>query len=317
MKIFTRCLLGTSANAEKTKIKNPYCLEFYKNDAGELIAEASEPLQITNNALGYRIEYVLQHFAAKGADTKYAGSSKFYEIESTDQDQILTWRKQRRRAYNGSLRHFLAEMVRISKKLHRMTIGEAIDELNRLGSRNGKYFDWSLMLENRLTQRNLSADDAFTVLIDTLQVSNVAKEFRKNLIHEIVKYFSYEMMQDSPFRFTFVKSPFRKRNITGHNINLANHVQPTENPGEYRLKFHNYIGVKYPGEKEELNFLNDMHLERGARVQISDIKLEAPSIIIEEKGRYWDTFKLHIYGYWAWERLAESLPYEYSPDAVN
>ena len=174
------------------------------------------------------------------------------------------------------------------------------------------------MLQNRLAHSNQSPDDNFRALFDTVNVGNETKEIQKNLIKEIEKYFSYETMQESPFRFSFVISPFRmNKPIRGYVVKLVDQIQPTNNAGEYRLKFYNYIGVKYSGEKEELNYLDAMHLERGASVQISTIKLEAPSIIIEEKGRYWDTYKLHTYGYWAWERLADSLPYEYESIEAN
>ena len=45
--------------------------------------------------------------------------------------------------------------------------------------------------------------------------------------------------------------------------------------------------------------------------KISWIKLEKDSVIIDKLGRYYETFGIKSYGFWATQRLADTLPYEY------
>ena len=69
LKQFRRNLLGTSKNGKKTYIKNEEVIRFNNDEYGMLIAYADEPLEIINNSLGYRIQYVLKDFElTKGAD---------------------------------------------------------------------------------------------------------------------------------------------------------------------------------------------------------------------------------------------------------
>ncbi len=82
---------------------------------------------------------------------------------------------------------------------------------------------------------------------------------------------------------------------------------------ELYLDFHDYLGVRYIHEREERPFLYYHHLTRDAGVQESWITLEGRDVKIDHQGRYANELAIAKYGYWAWERLADMLPYEYSP----
>ena len=56
--IFNRVFLGESKNGQACKILNEYVLSFDVN-GGALQAKASQPLEIENSSLGYRIQYFL------------------------------------------------------------------------------------------------------------------------------------------------------------------------------------------------------------------------------------------------------------------
>jgi hypothetical protein len=47
--------------------------------------------------------------------------------------------------------------------------------------------------------------------------------------------------------------------------------------------------------------------------ELSFITLEKDSILIDIHGRYYEAFMIKTSGYWATQRLADTLPYEYSP----
>lgn len=112
LKTFTELLLGYSANASSCTILNPHGIDFVVDpEAGTFTAKADQPLIIENQALGYRIEYVLRQFELKGGILKYNGHSKFVDLESSDEEQLTMWKLNRWKAYRGSMQHLLASMA--------------------------------------------------------------------------------------------------------------------------------------------------------------------------------------------------------------
>lgn len=108
-KLFKRQFLGTSLNGESCTILNEYVLTF-KNIDGIFTADAMQPLEIENQRLGYLLTYYLDEFKVDKKFTKYAGEFFFKEMESSSDRQELQWKKNRKKAYLGSLRHFLATL---------------------------------------------------------------------------------------------------------------------------------------------------------------------------------------------------------------
>lgn len=107
---FTRLFIGETPNAAETKILNPEVLDFDEK-AGRFRAWASEPLQIENRALGYRITYFLKDFEATPTRTKYNGEPLFEELQPDGPDQQAMWTARRRAAYMGSFRHFIVSAI--------------------------------------------------------------------------------------------------------------------------------------------------------------------------------------------------------------
>jgi prepilin-type processing-associated H-X9-DG protein len=79
------------------------------------------------------------------------------------------------------------------------------------------------------------------------------------------------------------------------------------------LDFHEYLGVRYIHDREDKSFLKYHQLTREAGVQESWIMLEQDPVKIDRQGRYANDLAISKFGYWAWERLADMLPYEYEP----
>jgi len=104
---FRRNLLGTSQNGKKTYIKNEDVIRFTENKHGVLWAFADESLEIINNSLGYRIQYVLDEFELTNEYVKYIGYPHFTEITATTFHDSVDWPDNRKNTYTGSLRHFL------------------------------------------------------------------------------------------------------------------------------------------------------------------------------------------------------------------
>ena len=73
-------------------------------------ATASQPLEIENSSLGYRIKYYLDEFTVDNSYIRYSGDSFFVKMESKSERQRRKWEKNRKVAYKGSLRHLLTTL---------------------------------------------------------------------------------------------------------------------------------------------------------------------------------------------------------------
>jgi hypothetical protein len=106
---FREQFLGMTPNSALCRIENPGALRFYFNKKkNKLKVTASEDLQVTNPALGYRIRYQLDSFTHEYAtgNTQYTGFP-FYEEMSGSREDSLHWQEARLKAYYGSVLHFM------------------------------------------------------------------------------------------------------------------------------------------------------------------------------------------------------------------
>lgn len=114
---FREHFLGYTRNSDKTVILNPEILRF-KNIGGNLIAFSDTPLKIKNNALGYKITMYLREFGMYGTYLRTDATCQFTPLKPQSEEQRQRWNRQRRRAYEGSFRHFI----------HALTEGDTYDE---------------------------------------------------------------------------------------------------------------------------------------------------------------------------------------------
>ncbi len=80
------------------------------------MASSSDFLKIENEALGYRIKYLLTYFKmdnrlSANFHLDYKGSVFFEEMVGTP-SQERRWQKRRREVYEGSIMHFLRAAVK-------------------------------------------------------------------------------------------------------------------------------------------------------------------------------------------------------------
>jgi TonB-dependent SusC/RagA subfamily outer membrane receptor len=109
-KKFERNLLGQTSNASYCKILNPWVLDFEETE-NTLIARASQPLEIENKALGYKLIYYLKQFELKKQGAFYLGETKFEALQPESSTQESRWIRNRKEAYLGSMRHFFRSLI--------------------------------------------------------------------------------------------------------------------------------------------------------------------------------------------------------------
>jgi len=108
---FRNYFIGETKWADSVKILNPEVLRFDKNWWGRFKAEALAPLKIENRALGYSITYYMREFHHGGSRTRWDGDPLFAEMTPVDSSQAAYWRRNRRKAFYGSLRHFMLSLL--------------------------------------------------------------------------------------------------------------------------------------------------------------------------------------------------------------
>jgi hypothetical protein len=107
LKTFSKYFLGESENAKACKILNPEQIDFSTNKK-VLKATTADFLIIENSNLGYKIKYLLSNFQYNSDSdaTFYEGESIFENMVGTV-EQKLIWEANRKKAYEGSLMHYL------------------------------------------------------------------------------------------------------------------------------------------------------------------------------------------------------------------
>lgn len=108
---FERLFIGESKRAEQCTLLNPEALRFETKWWGKFEASAQEPLVIENRALGYRLTYFLEEFEVRGDIVRWDGEPLFHPLSPEDSAEARRWRKHRRDAYRGSIRHFLRALL--------------------------------------------------------------------------------------------------------------------------------------------------------------------------------------------------------------
>ena len=162
-KLFKKQFLGTSLNGESCRILNEYVLSFNR-DGNIFSAEALQPLEIENRRLGYILTYYLDEFKIDKIYTKFSGEFFFAEMEPINERQAKKWEKNRKKAYFGSLRHFLSTLgKRFDMRFQKTVLG--FEERDNWKSIKGRKLDplinegFTVLLSKRLDPKEFYADD--------------------------------------------------------------------------------------------------------------------------------------------------------------
>ena len=105
---FLKAFIGETEHSSMCSIRNPEVLSFHHaNDT--LVARADSVLQIDNEALGYRLSVVLREFIwnTNMDYGRYLIYPYFRPKQARDAEEQERWDKNRKKAYEGSLKQFL------------------------------------------------------------------------------------------------------------------------------------------------------------------------------------------------------------------
>lgn len=112
LNIFTKNLIGTSENAQKTKILNLDDINLNINETnGDLEVSCETPLIIENPELKYRLTYLLSDFKYDfNNQLCYSSGYTSFEDLNTDERKKAKINKRRKKTYKGSIMHFIRSL---------------------------------------------------------------------------------------------------------------------------------------------------------------------------------------------------------------
>jgi len=108
-KFFLENFIGSTPNAAQCSLQNPEAVHFYYYKKSEkLKVLATEPILISNKALGYNLRYQLDSFMYyyKTQISSYRGYCFFSEMDGNFQEQ-KNWSDNRKKVYYGSKLQFM------------------------------------------------------------------------------------------------------------------------------------------------------------------------------------------------------------------
>lgn len=112
--MFKKVFIGEGAFAKECKLMNPDIVEFEPDIAREILrAKAGDFLEIRNEALGYNIRFLLQHFEynPRSGYSMYYGNPLFLPMQPRNKVQRKRWEQNRREAYRGSTLQFFRSLI--------------------------------------------------------------------------------------------------------------------------------------------------------------------------------------------------------------
>ncbi|RDC54207.1 carboxypeptidase-like regulatory domain-containing protein [Pedobacter chinensis] len=288
--LFKNFFIGTTPNAEECKIVNPNVLIIdYEKDDSRLTVKTNQFLIIDNQALGYRIKYLLNEFQYdyKSKIIYFEGYPYYEDLKGSERRKRI-WEKKRLIAYQGSPQHFFKSLYQNKAVEEGFIINKLITSLNP-----DKPSD-SVINANikRLTEKQMSLSGRITIGHDQNDSLSIWMR-KKNLPNGISILNRAAVLQD-----TLVKN--FNENIKAINFTDKLYIVYTKEMED--PMFSNRIGQSISRPLDMPNY------------QISTITLQVAPVYFYENGGIYNPRSMLYSGYWAWEKIADSVPMDYIPD---
>jgi hypothetical protein len=272
--------LGTSQQAQDCRILNPDILDLDYDEAGnKLTASSYDFLEIENDALGYKLKYLLTNFSFENTDEKkiyYEGPVLFQQLKGSPA-QERRWQKNREEVYENSPMHFLRAALN--------------DYLTEEGFRVQEYSAYA--------NPQRPADSLINARISYYKgLKNQGSAERDSISYWAKK------LKLPKIVYKLQTSPLSKKDI----------VKPADKPGQYILSRNgNWLYVAY--NKNRHFHINDQtsYLYNRNNTENTLIKFNEPEALFNSSGVISNPYSVIFYGVWGRNRVAEMLPVDYEP----
>ncbi|AMQ55603.1 TonB-dependent receptor [Algoriphagus sanaruensis] len=112
LKKFENLFIGIDEAATKTSILNPWVIDFPSSpDKGAFVAKSSQPIEIENQYLGYKVTFDLKDFYDSPTNFRIAGAARFEELKPESESQRSVWEKNRADVYRKSPMNMFRSML--------------------------------------------------------------------------------------------------------------------------------------------------------------------------------------------------------------
>ncbi|KLT65821.1 carboxypeptidase-like regulatory domain-containing protein [Pedobacter sp. BMA] len=286
---FKTYFIGLTENAQKCKMLNSEILRFdYDNEKRTLTVQSDEFLIIENKALGYKIKYLVKEFQYdyKTRIVYYEGYPNYEDLPGTD-NQKKKWAIRRSEAYNGSSQHFFSALFNNTIKEEGFIINKLI--------RN--------QVQENLADSIIQAQvGGFTSTLLTLPGTH-----------------QFGSPKTTNTAVT-VSKPKQSKGFAALNRAeiLTDTLVHRYNDQIKKIDFTNVLYVIYTKERESSGFKAriGMPVNRPSELnntQISLINMTSPPAYFYKNGSVYNPRAMLYEGYWAWEKIADSVPMDYIP----
>ncbi|HEV7349583.1 carboxypeptidase-like regulatory domain-containing protein [Telluribacter sp.] len=277
LEVFKENFLGRGELARGSKLKNPEVLIIdYNRSQGTLKVSATDLIQIENPALGYQISYLLVafEFIIPERYVSYLGYPR-YEPMTGNARRQRRWERNRLIAYQGSTMHFV-------RSLRQQRLEEEGYNLRRL---------------HRSPNPDRPSDE---------ELEEARKQLRAGGGWDMVP-------EHDPLRQVLSKSNLPKMIERLDTTQVPYQDYLRKDSSSVTMAFDGYFQVVYTGEKEEWDYVTSSFQRRIPTFQTSVLSLHSNSVILDELGEFIEPLNVFVEGYWSWEKVAHSLPYDYLP----
>ena len=289
---FLKQFLGYSALSQQCRIENPQdIVVIYDETRRELTAVAPRNVQVLNQALGYRIIYHNFNFKVNYNANRciFVAAPVFEELKSVDVRQQQRWNENRQRAYAGSLPHFL-----------------------------------------RCVREDHLAEEGFLVRAAVSEPNSEAAQRRVALANDSL---AEVHTPESGLLTRVYKRP----------LPTTGFCRVEANASRYKLAFQHALQVTYQREPPDAMYAANMAIIRrndliraeksrwqasksdislgeqsfNPILEVSELQLLGPEALILPTGYLSNPLSLRVDGYWAFEKIGEALPLDYTPAVLK
>ncbi|PWS26698.1 hypothetical protein DHW03_11725 [Pedobacter yonginense] len=283
---FKTYFIGNTPNAENCKILNPQVLRIdFSKEEGILKVKTEEFLIIENKALGYKIKYLINDFQYDfRARIIYYEGYPTYEDLPGSLSRKKKWAAKRLEAYHGSAQHFFTSLFNHSSLEEGFVINKLIRKPNTERPSDS--------IINANIKRLMKAQNG-TLRINTHEQDSLSYWIAKrNLLKGISVLNRTQISPDTL--------------VHNFNQNIKS------------IDFNDVLYIIYTKEKENEAFSSRMGQSIARPLdmpnyQVSLINLSIRPVYFYKNGSVYNTRSMLYEGYWAWEKVADSVPMDYLP----
>ncbi|MGN7988610.1 carboxypeptidase-like regulatory domain-containing protein [Pedobacter sp. 22226] len=285
IEMFKGYFIGTTPNAAQCKLINPNVLIIdYDKEEHKLTVKTNEFLIIENKALGYRIKYLLNNFEydSKTRIIYYEGFPYYEDLKGSARRKKI-WEQKRITAYLGSSQHFFKSIF------------------NHHATEDG------FIINKLITKENPDKPSDSVINANIKRLTKAQTGLTRPLTITIGDSLSYWI---------------KKKNLPGgiSILSRAPVLQDTlvhvENQNIKSINFTDKLYVVYTREREDPAYANRIGLSIARPLdmpdyQISTISLQVVPVYFYKNGSIYNPRSMIYSGYWAWEKIADSVPMDY------